>query len=156
MLNARRLLMIAGSLSLAVAVFQAVIVFSVPASRYFGAPEELLANPLLLIVAGFVMAAVFGLCGLYAFSGAGSFRRLPLLRLGLIVISLVYIWRGIVVFPLLLVLLGYIHTPVPLLPQALASSAVSLLIGVLYLAGTIGNWRNLRKVPEQASLSSQT
>ena len=155
MFNARRLLMIAGSLSLAVAVFQAAIVFSVPVRRYFGAPEELLANPLMLIVAGLVMAAVFGLCGLYAFSGAGSFRRLPLLRLGLIVIGGVYTWRGIVVFPLLLVLLGYIQAPVQLLPQALASSAVALGIGVLYLAGTIGNWRNLQKVPEQASISSQ-
>ena len=155
MLNARRLLMIAGSLSFAVAVFQAAIVFSVPVSRYFGAPEELLANPLMLIVAGLVMAVVFGLCGLYAFSGAGSFRRLPLLRLGLIVIGSVYTWRGIVVFPLLLVLLGYIQSPVPLLPQALVSSAVSLGIGVLYLAGTIGNWRNLQKATGQASISSQ-
>ena len=155
MLNARRLLMIAGSLSLAVAVFQAAIVFSVPASRYFGAPEELLANPLMLIVAGLFMAVVFGLCGLYAFSGAGSLRRLPLLRLGLIVIGIVYTWRGIVVFPLLLVLLGYIQSPVPLLPQALASSAVALVIGVLYLAGAIGNWQNLRKAPEQTSISSQ-
>jgi hypothetical protein len=155
MFNPRRLLMIAGSLSLAVAVFQAAIVFSVPVSRYFGAPEELLANPLMLIVAGLFMAVVFGLCGLYAFSGAGSLRRLPLLRLGLIVIGIVYTWRGIVVFPLLLVLLGYIQTPAPLLPQALASSAVSLVIGILYLAGAIGNWRNLQKAPEEAIVSSQ-
>jgi hypothetical protein len=155
MTNARRLLMIAGSLSLAVAVFQAAIVFSVPVSRYFGAPEELLANPLLLIVAGFVMAVVFGLCGLYAFSGAGRFRRLPLLRLGLIVIGSVYTWRGIAVIPMSLVLLGYIQSPVSLPPQHLASSAVALGIGVLYLAGTIGNWRNLQRVPEQAGISSQ-
>lgn len=156
MFNARRLLMIAGCLSLAVAVFQAAIVFSVPLCRYFGVPEELAANPFMLIVAGFVMAAIFGLCGLYAFSGAGRIRRLPLLRLGLIVIGLVYTWRGIVVFPLLLVLLGYIQAPVQLLPQALASSAVSLVIGVLYLAGAIGNWRNLQKATEQASISSQS
>jgi hypothetical protein len=79
-----------------------------------------------------------------------------LLRLGLIVIGIVYIWRGIVVFPLLRGLLGYIQTPAPLLPQALASSAVALVIGVLYLAGAIGNWRNLQKAPEQVSLSSQS
>ncbi len=155
MFNAKRLLMIAGCLSLAVAVFQAALVFSVPLCQYFGVPEDLAANPSMLIVAGFVMAAVFGLYGLYAFSGAGSFR-LPLLRLGLIVIGIVYIWRGIVVFPLLLVLLGYIQTPVPLLAQGLASSAVALVIGLLYLAGTFGNWQNLQKAPEQASVSSQS
>jgi len=103
MTNARRLLMLAGSLSLAVAVFQAVICFSVPASRYFGAPEELLANKSLLIIAGLVMAVVFGLCGLYAFSGAGRFRHLPLLRLGLVAISGMYILRGIAIFPGLLI-----------------------------------------------------
>jgi len=146
MTNARRLLTLAGSLSLAVAVFQAAVSFSVPASRYFGAPETLLANQLLLIVAGLVMAVVFGLWGLYAFSGAGRFRRLPLLRLGLVGIGGVYTLRGIALFPELLVLLDYVQSPVPLPPQELVSSAVSLGIGVLYLAGTIGNWRNLAGV----------
>jgi len=143
MTDARRLLMLAGSLSLAVAVFQAAVCFSVPASRYFGAPEELLADQSLLIIAGLVMAVVFALCGLYAFSGAGRLRHLPLLRLGLAGIGGMYTLRGIALFPELLVLLGYVQSPMLPPTQELVSSAVSLGIGVLYLVGTIGNWRNL-------------
>ena len=143
MITAKRTLKLAGTLSFAVAIFQAAISFSPSVSRYFGAPEELLTNRLWLIVAGIIIALVFALFGLYAFSGAGSIRQLPLLRLGLIGIGALYTLRGIFLIPEILVALGYLQSPQPVPPQELVSSLVSLSVGVCYLAGTIGNWRNI-------------
>jgi hypothetical protein len=83
------------------------------------------------------MALVFVLFGLYALSGAGLIRRLPLLNLGLFGIGAVYTARGIAFIPQLLVLLGILPS-VRVIPLAhLLSSLVSLSVGVLYLAGLV-------------------
>ena len=68
----------------------------------------------------------------YAYSGAGRLRRLPLLRTGLIVISVIYLVRGLSIFPLAL-----------LRPQFVDAFAVwsSLIVLVYGLAYAIGTWR---------------
>jgi hypothetical protein len=137
------LLLTAGLLSIAVALFQAVITFSPSWSKYFGAPEELVANPPLLYAAGSVAAVIFGIFGLYALSGAGWIRPFPLLRPGLLGIGILYTLRGSLAVPLLLMMMGLVRFSGTFPSSMPASSLVSLLIGVLYLAGTISGWTKL-------------
>ena len=139
-------LLAAGILSFSVALFQAVITFSPVWSRYFGAPEEFVTNPALLYVAGLAAAVIFAIFGLYALSGAGYVRTLPMLRMGLLAIGCIYTLRGLVVIPILLITMGYIQSSDPVPPTGLSSSVISLLIGLIYLIGTFGCWQNLRLV----------
>jgi hypothetical protein len=143
----KRLLQIAGLLSLAIALFQVALSFPTPLSTYFGTPPELLANPLALLVSSLFAALIFAIWGLYGLSGAGLIRRLPLLRFGLIVIGAIYTLRGLLLIPLLLASLGLLAAPQPILPQALLASLVSLVTGCLYLAGTFMGWRALKNPP---------
>jgi hypothetical protein len=137
LVNTKFILIIAGILSFGVAVFQAVISFVPEWSAAFDAGDALVSNPPLLLVAGLLMALVFVLFGLYALSGAGLIRRLPLLNLGLFGIGAIYTTRGIAFIPQLLVLLGILPS-VRVIPLAhLLSSLVSLSVGVLYLAGLV-------------------
>ena len=139
------LLRLAGVLSLLVALFQVVIAFSPSWSLYFGAPTELVANVPLLIVSGAILSVVFVVFGLYGFSGAGDIRRLPLLRMGLLAVGSVYALRGLLGILQLLIVLGIVHSEKVITPQLMLSSVVSLIIGVIYLFGTINNWQRLTK-----------
>jgi hypothetical protein len=139
----KKTLKIAAILSFAVAIFQAGISFSPTMSLYFGAPEKIVANPPLLIFAGLFMAVVFVVFGLYALSGAGHIRRLPLLWVGLSGISCVYTLRGLMLIPQLLILKGILSSSETVGLQSLASSLVSLCIGLVYLVGTLGIKRSL-------------
>ena len=151
MTAAKQSLKLAGGLSLGMAVFQAAISFSPSASQYFDAPPELVANPPMLIVAGLAMAGVLMVFGLYAFSGAGCLRRLPWLRLGLLISGSLYTLRGLFSIPELLIFLGFLPLPQPLPPQELVASLVSLVIGLLYLAGTLRAWRSLSRLAPLAA-----
>ena len=147
--NAKIVLILAGVLSLAVAVFQVYLGFSPAASAYWGGPTD---QPVLL-VASLVVGFVFVLWGLYGFSGAGLIRRLPLLRLGLIVIGAIYTLRGIPLITMLLTMAGIISDPQPIPPQALISSLVSLGIGLVYLVGTVAAWPALSHKPQRFAAS---
>src|SRR5512140_390067 len=95
MITAKQLLKTGGMLSFAVALFQ-VIVTAVPEwARYFGAWDAVASKVWLLYLTGFFAAAIFAVFGLYALSGAGYIRRLPLIRTGLIAIGTVYTLRGL-------------------------------------------------------------
>jgi hypothetical protein len=71
---------------------------------------------------------------LYALSGAGVIRRLPLLRLGLCAITAVYLVRGLA-FPLLMP-----YFPGNSLAFWLTSSAICLGIGAVHLVGLRQVW----------------
>jgi len=149
----RQLLIVAAFLSFSVALFQAVITFSPTWSQYFGAPKELVSNVPLLYVTGFAMTVIFFIFGLYAMSGGGWLRPLPLLRLGLLGIGCVYILRGLLFIPILLMMTGHMRSSEPIPRTGLASSLVSLFIGLLYLFGTIRSWKTLR--PETKRMTAQ-
>lgn len=149
----KQLLMVAGSLSFSVALFQAVITFSPTWSQYFGAPKELVSNVPLLYVTGFAMTVIFCIFGLYAMSGGGWLRPLPLLRWGLLGIGCVYMLRGLLFIPILLMMTGYLQSSEPIPPTGLASSLVSLFIGLLYLTGTIRRWKTLQ--PETKKMTAK-
>lgn len=89
-----------------------------------------------------VGAAVIGLlmftCGLYAFSGAGIIRRLPLTRTGLIVISSICLLRGLLLVPFLL------RVPNLLSAFDIVASLVWFAAGVAFFVGTAKNWPFLK------------
>ncbi len=137
----RGALVIAGWVSIALAVFQAVISTSTEWSLYWGAPPEYVAKPVELLVMGEVVALLFALFGLYAFSGAGFVRRLPFTKSVLVVIAILFILRGLVFIPQIAIMAGYLHARVGVPVRMLASSFVSLGIGLLYLYGVCRSWR---------------
>ncbi len=142
----RTLLTGAGLMSFAGSLFQALLACSPSWSASWGAPSQLLDNPLLLLAAGLGVAGLLAIFGLYGLSGAGRVRRLPLLRLGLLGIGLGYSLMGVMsLVPQLLVWTGAVNASVPqpiLLRNIVFFSAV-LLTGLLYLAGLAAGWKRL-------------
>ena len=112
-----------------------------PWYRFFGAGEAMAraaergsAMPALVTLA---IAALLATWALYAFSGAGLIRRLPLLRTGLVVIAAIYLLRALALVPLLLV------RPEAVDAFALWSSLIVLVYGLAYAIGTAQAWRRL-------------
>jgi len=140
-----RLLLAAAALSFALAALHlAVIVAGAPAYTYFGAPElgalarRGSAAPALITLA---LVGVFGAFGLYALSGARRVRRLPVLPVALVVIGGIFTLRGAA---LSLELPALVRGSASFPPRYAAFSAASLLVGLVYLAGTVRSWRSLR------------
>jgi hypothetical protein len=140
-IKSAKLLHYAGVLTLALAVFQAVI-STVPSwALYFGAGEDVTSKIWLLYLSGFFVAIVFVIFALYAFSAAGKYRYLPFLKTVLITISIIFLLRGFFVIPEVLSNAGVIETGQYYPIQAVISSGVSLYFGMLYLVGTIKSWK---------------
>jgi hypothetical protein len=132
---ARILLKLAGACTLILAVFQAVISFSPSWSLYFGAPKELAAKSELLLGTGLGVAVVLVACGVYALAGAGVLRSLPLQKWVLFGAGSIFVLRGLMVVPVLLITWGLVHSADGVPPTGLASSLTSLIVGLLYLGG---------------------
>lgn len=134
-----RFLIVGAALSaLAALLHVACVYFGAPWYRFLGAGEEMARmaeagswTPGIITAS---IAAVLGIWALYALSGAGAIRRLPLLRTALCIITGIYLLRGIAVLPVAL-----------LQPhQATAflwwSSAICLGFGVVHLIGLRQRW----------------
>jgi hypothetical protein len=107
--------------------------------RFFGAGEPIaraaergMWTPHLIAAA---IAALLGVAAAYAFSGAGMIRRLPLLRTGLVVISIVYLLRGLVVLAP-----SAMSRPDLSAQFMLWSSLIVLVFGVVHAVGTWRMW----------------
>lgn len=133
-------LLITGGLLSAVAALLHVgcIIFGAPWYRFFGAGEQMamwaeqgLALPTIITSA---IVAVLSIWSLYAFSGAGLIRKIPLLKLGLCVITGIYLLRGSLGFLLMAAPAG--RTP----EFWLWSSVICLGIGLVHLAGLKQRW----------------
>lgn len=133
----------AGVLSFCAAIFQSVIAFVPEWSAAFGAGDALVSNPLLLLTLGLLVALALVIFGLYGLSGAGVIRRLPLLRLGLLVIGLLYPLVGINFILQVLAVLGILPStrPVPIYQTLVSFGA--LVAGLAYLIGLAVSWRRL-------------
>jgi hypothetical protein len=138
-MNGRTWLIVGAALSFFMAACQAVISVWPAAAAYFGAPPELLESRVRLFLIGESATLVFATFGLYALAGAGCFRRLPLLRVGLVGISCLYLLRGLFIVLTVLEVIGILKAPV--LVQGVISHLVFLAAGVTYAVGTILNWR---------------
>lgn len=132
--------MAGGTLSaLAAIAHLACIAIGPAAYRFMGAGERMAraveagrAAPTLATLA---IAAMLSVWSLYAFSGAGLVGRLPFTGLALAAISVVCLARAFA-FPLLR----------PVFPQNsttfwLVSSAICLVLGLLYAIGAVAVWR---------------
>lgn len=139
----RQRLALAGIICFVLAVFQVMIGFSPSLSLYFGAPEALVKNTFALIVVSLLVAGVLVVFGLYALSGAGFIRKLPFLKQGLVAISCVFIIRGLLLLPELLVVVGVFDVAISVAPRFVIFSIGSLLIGIIFIAGTLGGWSTL-------------
>jgi magnesium-transporting ATPase (P-type) len=145
MLVGNQWLRIGGILSFAVALLHLVIIFvGAPAYRYFGAGEDMAraaeSGAVFPALLTFVLVVIFVLWGLYALSGAGVIRRLPLLRMALIVIGVIYALRGVAVFQQIFQM---VTSSAQVEARQIVFSSVSLAIGLAYLIGTMKNWRTL-------------
>jgi hypothetical protein len=141
-MNKKLWLKAAAGLSFFMAVCQTVISLSPAVAAYFQAPPPLLENRLQLFLIGEGAALILVIFGLYALSGAGSILHLPLLRLGLIGISSLYLLRGLFFILDVLIILGILEGEI--LVQGVISTIVFLAAGIAYAVGTILNWKEMQ------------
>ena len=140
-----RWLLAGGVLSLLASLLHIAIIVGGPDwYRAFGAGEGMsraaARGSIMPTLVTLGIASVLAIWALFAFSGAGLIRRLPLLRTGLVVITSIYLARGLALFPAL------IFRPDLVDDFIFWSSFVVLGYGVIYAVGTVTAWRRLSKV----------
>ncbi|SIT03395.1 hypothetical protein [Neptunomonas antarctica] len=135
-------LIIAGTLSAIVAILHlGCIYFGAPWYRFFGAGEQMAVlaergsiQPTLITSA---IVLILSIWSLYAFSAAGIIFRLPFMRLALILITLIYLVRGIAGF-------FFISSPMGRSPEFWVwSSVICLSFGIVHLVGLKQQWASL-------------
>ena len=144
------LLILGGVLSFCAAIFQAVIAFVPEWSAAFGAGDALVSNPPLLLTLGLLVSLILVIFGLYGLSGAGVIRRLPLLRLGLFVIGLLYSLVGINFIFQVPVILGIVPSAGPIPIHIVLVSFGALVACLAYLIGLAVSWKRLSTKPARA------
>jgi hypothetical protein len=127
-------LILAGSFSLSAGLLHiAIIVGGADWYLMFGAGEELaqLAEQGSMIPTSIttLITIILLTWAMYAFSGAGLIRQLPLLKPALITITLIYLIRGLGLFPILLFSFELVDW------FLIISSIISLIIGIVHLIG---------------------
>ncbi|MEZ5681328.1 MAG: hypothetical protein R3E14_08520 [Erythrobacter sp.] len=141
-------LIAAGCLSIIASLLHVgCIAFGAKWFRAFGAPEPLIVayegGEMRLVWMTVAIALVLAIWAAYAFSGAGWIGKLPLLRTGLVLISAIYLARGLFLLPALL------RAPYPRYEFDIWSSAIVLVYGLAYAIGTWRAWSHLGPVSEQ-------
>ena len=136
------LLVFAAFLSaLAALLHVGIIIGGPPWYRFFGAGERMAsaaaAGRFYPAVVTFGIAVVLAVWSAYALSGAGVIGPLPLLRLVLILITGVYLVRGLTIVPLLM------FSRSKSTPFLLWSSLVCILYGAVHLLGLTQVWSRL-------------
>lgn len=117
------------------------IIFGAAWYRFFGAGEEMATlaeqgNPTPTIITSFIVLILF-IWSAYALSAAGIIRKLPLIRTALILITSIYLLRG-------LAGLFFIKNPGANTPEFwLWSSIICIIYGMFYLIGTKQKWAQL-------------
>jgi hypothetical protein len=142
-MNRNPWLVAGGVLSALASLLHAATIVGGPAwYRFFGAGEELAqAAERGSVVPGLITAAIAAILlawALYAFSGAGLIRRLPLLRTALVLISAVYVVRAMALVPFMILRPERVDT------FAVVSSLIVLAYGLAYSVGTWKAWPGLR------------
>lgn len=141
--NYRQILLFVGLLTLITAFLHGLLGFSPELSLYFGAPEELVQNNVLLRITCILIGVLIAVLGIYAISGGGYIRSLPWTKQVLASVSFLLILRGILFIPELLVVFGLLEVSFPVAPQYVVFSVGILLVGLIYLVGTVGLYRSL-------------
>lgn len=147
-MTGRRWLLIGGWLSVAAALLHlGCIAGGADWYRFFGAGEGMARMaergywyPAILTTG---IATVLAIWAAYGFAGARVIRSLPLLRTGLIVISAIYLVRGLLIIPILI-------EPAMRSAFNIWSSLIVLGYGVVYAVGTWATWTDLSRKEVQA------
>lgn len=138
--RSRSVLILAALFSFGIALLHIVIIgIGPPGYLYFGAAEMAQLSAQGSRVPALVtwgLTAVFTVFGLYALAGAGVLRRLPFVQAGVVLIGGIYTLRGLVVILDLVRLSRDAGYP----ERQTVFSAVSLSVGLMYLAGAF--WRS--------------
>ena len=134
-------LVIGGWLSLAAALLHVVCIFGGgDYYRFFGAGEEMAradeAGSWMPAIMTSGIALILAIWAAYAFSGAGLLRRLPLMRTALIIISAIYLLRGLFIIPIMI-------EPAMRSPFNIWSSLIVLGYGITYAIGARVAWAQL-------------
>lgn len=135
-------LIVGAFLSGVAALLHVAIIFGGPSwYRFFGAGERMAsaaaAGLFYPAVVTLGIASVLGCWAAYALAGAGALPRLPLLKLGLIVITTVYLLRGLAIIPLL------VFAQEKATPFLIWSSIICIGYGVVHLIGVAQAWERL-------------
>jgi hypothetical protein len=143
LISGARLLVLGGILSLIASLLHVgCIIFGASWFRFFGAPEPLIQayeqGSMQLVWMTVGIAVLLAIWAAYAFAGAGLLTRLPLLKTGLVTISLIYLARGVLLLPALL------RAPYPRSEFDIWSSAIVLGYGLVYAVGTWLAWPSLK------------
>jgi hypothetical protein len=138
-------LILGGYLSAAAAMVHIAIIIGGPDwYRFFGAGEkfasEVARGDWAPVIITFGIAVVLAVWAAYAFSGAGLIMRLPLLRVGLVTISAIYLVRAFALIPIA------IFKPDMMNAFAIWSSAIVLIYGLAYAIGTWRAWATLPSI----------
>ncbi|MDP2537942.1 hypothetical protein [Alteromonas stellipolaris] len=142
-------LVIAGSLSILAALLHISCIFGGPDwYLFFGAGQRMAqlaaqGDPYPTIVT-LIIASILTGWGLYALSGAGVIFKLPLLKTCLILITTIYLLRGVVG------LIGPFFTSAPVVHQNsvtfwVISSIMCCVYGTFYLLCTVQNCANCQR-----------
>lgn len=123
-----------------------IILGGPPWYRFFGAGEAMaraaaLGSPIPnRITVG--IAALLALWTLYALSGAGIVRRLPFLRLALVLIAAIYLLRGMLGVPVVLFADDpYAREMRARMTFMVVSSAICIYLRFCYAVGAAGVWK---------------
>ena len=138
-------LIVGGALSIVAALLHLACIVGGPDwYLFFGAGEQMAqmaaaGDPYPTVVT-IVIASILTGWGLYAFSGAGLILKLPLLKTCLVLITSVYLLRGVAG------LIGPFLTDDPVVHQNsmtfwIVSSVICCIYGTFYLLGTVKLWR---------------
>ena len=140
-------LIFAGLLSLIASALHLAIIIGGPQwYRFFGAGEKMATlaeqGSWYPTVITSCIALILFIWGLFAFSGAGLITRLPLLKTGLVIITGIYLLRGVGGY-ILTMLPQFHNSPDYSLEFWLISSTICLLFGLTHLYGLVKNWYHL-------------
>ena len=127
--------------TLAALLHMAVIIGGPEWYRFFGAGRQMVVlaeqGSWIPTVSTSGIFAVLFIWGIYAFSGAGLIKKLPLLKTALVIISFIYLIRGFLLFPV------WIIKPDTIDSLLVWSSLVCLVVGSAYAIGTRQVWADI-------------
>ena len=131
------MLKLGGVGSAAAALFHFFFFLMPPAAvHWLGAPDWVYSLPRwVVVIISMGIGLLLSLFAVYAFSGAGCLRRLPLLRTGLLAIGAIYFLRGLLLFPQLAAWPRVPPAARMLMMVFITYSTIALLLGILHLAG---------------------
>ena len=146
-MNGSNQLIIAATLSFIAAFLHILIILGgADWYRLFGAGERMAklaeSGSYLSTLITLMISAVLCVWGLYALSGAGVIFKLPLLKLVLCCITLIYLLRGIAGL-----ILPFVSNHPAITQNSVTfwvvSSVVCCIFGVFYLLGTFNSWSQM-------------